>query len=163
MQSKTHSIIEVCCSTAFGFLIAYLSQVLIFPLYGIHTSHATNLQITAWFTLISVLRSYLFRRLFNSLAGKRRTFNCTLCGSNTHTASVCPWAIGCSIIAGMMQTSLIMFVFWLLSGVLKISADWNVIIGWCLVLTSLASYFAFYIISRVLHDKHKSEGCQRRA
>ena len=66
MQSKRMSLIEVCCSTAFGFIVAYCSQLVVFPHYHIQVDHAVNLQITIWFTFISVARSYVFRRVFNA-------------------------------------------------------------------------------------------------
>lgn len=66
-QSKKGSFFEVCCSTAVGYLIALLTQYLVFPLFSIHTSHQDNILIALIFTIVSIIRSYIFRRLFNSL------------------------------------------------------------------------------------------------
>jgi hypothetical protein len=66
-QRKTASLLEVCVSTAMGFGIAYLTTMLVFPVFGIHTPWDTNLVITSIFTIVSVVRSYLFRRMFNWL------------------------------------------------------------------------------------------------
>lgn len=66
MQTRTWSLIEVLCSIAIGAVVALASQIVIFPMFGIHVDMKTNLWITAWFTLISVVRSYFVRRLFNS-------------------------------------------------------------------------------------------------
>lgn len=65
-QSKLESFIETCINTAIRFAVAILSQVLVFPLVGIHVPLSTNLEIGAWFTVISVLRGYVIRRWFNA-------------------------------------------------------------------------------------------------
>jgi hypothetical protein len=38
----------------------------ILPMYGVHVPLSTNLAIGAWFTLISIVRSYALRRWFNA-------------------------------------------------------------------------------------------------
>lgn len=38
---------------------------MIFPLYGIHVGYQTHLGILFWFTVVSVIRGYVIRRLFN--------------------------------------------------------------------------------------------------
>lgn len=65
-QSKLESFIETCINTAIGYFVALLSQLLVFPLVGIHVPLSTNLVIGAWFTLISVARGYIIRRWFNA-------------------------------------------------------------------------------------------------
>ena len=65
-QTKLGSLIEACINTAIGFGVALASQIIIFPLFGIHVPISTNLGIGAWFTLISVVRSYIIRRWFNA-------------------------------------------------------------------------------------------------
>lgn len=64
-QSKKASLLEVTTNTLIGLIIAYHAQVYIFPLYGIQVSTATNVQLVLIFTLISILRSYVLRRIFN--------------------------------------------------------------------------------------------------
>lgn len=64
-QSKRHSVLESVTNIAVGAGVAFMSQVIIFPMYGIHVSTSTNLAMTGWFTLISFVRSYLLRRWFN--------------------------------------------------------------------------------------------------
>lgn len=63
-QSKTNSMIESSTNVAIGYGVAMWSQILIFPLYGIHVPFSDNLAISAWFTVISLARSYLLRRWF---------------------------------------------------------------------------------------------------
>lgn len=67
MQSKIGSFIESLVNILIGFGIALGSQLLIFPLYGVHISMHDNVMITVWFTLISIMRSYTLRRLFNRI------------------------------------------------------------------------------------------------
>ena len=73
MQSKKHSLIESLTNIAIGYGVALASQLIIFPLYGMHPSLKTNIWIGAWFTLVSLCRSYILRRVFNwhTVRGKR--------------------------------------------------------------------------------------------
>jgi len=70
MQSKIGSFIE---SLINGFGIALGSQIIIFPLYGVHIPIHDNIMITVWFTLISIVRSYTLRRVFNRSTTWRTT------------------------------------------------------------------------------------------
>ena len=68
MQTKTGSMIEACANVAVGYTIAVSSQMVVFPLVGIHgVDVQTNMLIGAIFTVISLTRSYILRRWFNSL------------------------------------------------------------------------------------------------
>ena len=64
-QLRRHSFAEACVNVAIGYSVALASQLVIFPLYGIHVGLGTNVAIGAWFTVISIARSYLLRRAFN--------------------------------------------------------------------------------------------------
>ena len=64
-QSRIGSMIESFVNMAIGYGVAILSQVCIFPMYDIHVSIESNLAIGGWFTLVSLIRSYCVRRLFN--------------------------------------------------------------------------------------------------
>lgn len=66
-QSKIKSLIESAVNSFIGIIVAIISQLLIFPLYDIHVSFFTNIKITFWFTIISIIRSYIIRRLFNGI------------------------------------------------------------------------------------------------
>jgi hypothetical protein len=44
-----------------------MSQIMIFPLFGIRVPVSDNLLIGLWFMVISLIRSYALRRFFNSL------------------------------------------------------------------------------------------------
>ena len=65
MQSRRHSMFEAVANVAIGYGVAIASQLAVFPLFGIHVPLADNLAIGAWFTAISLARSYLVRRWFN--------------------------------------------------------------------------------------------------
>lgn len=64
-QSKLHSAIESVANVAVGYGVAVLTQVLVFPLFGLHASMSDNLLIGAIFTVVSLARSYTLRRVFN--------------------------------------------------------------------------------------------------
>ena len=70
MQSKKASMIEVCINTLAGYLIALITQMLIFPLFDIYISHGSSMLIAVIFTVISIIRSYIMRRVFNALHQK---------------------------------------------------------------------------------------------
>jgi hypothetical protein len=65
-QTKLGSLIESIMNIIIGYGVALLSQIILFPLFDIHISLSTNLWIGAWFTLISLVRSYIIRRWFNA-------------------------------------------------------------------------------------------------
>lgn len=67
MQSKFASLIESIANIAVGAIVALISQLAIFPLFDIHIPMSSNFGIMAWFTAISVVRSYVVRRYFNGL------------------------------------------------------------------------------------------------
>lgn len=73
LKSLTESIVNIIP----GFAVAYLSNLYILPLFaeGIAVSdHFTMLQIGFWYTIISILRSYVFRRLFERLGEKENFY-----------------------------------------------------------------------------------------
>jgi hypothetical protein len=63
-QSRTYSILEAITNVAVGWLLAILTQLLVFPVYGLSVTVAQNLQIGVVFTGVSLVRSYALRRLF---------------------------------------------------------------------------------------------------
>lgn len=76
-DSKLKSLTESLVNIIPGFGISYLSNLYILPLFaeGITNSdHFTMLQIGFWFTIISISRSYLFRRLFNRIGSNENFY-----------------------------------------------------------------------------------------
>ena len=65
MQSKLNSFIESLTNILIGYIIAILSQLAVFPLFSINIPLSDNLLIGLYFTLISLVRSYVIRRYFN--------------------------------------------------------------------------------------------------
>lgn len=64
------SLIEAIANVALGYGVAVATQILIFPLFGLHTTLAQNLQIGAVFTIVSIARSFALRRVFEGLRGR---------------------------------------------------------------------------------------------
>lgn len=71
MQTRAQSGIESVANVVVGYLVALASQLLVFPMFDIHVPFSSNLAIGAWFTVISLVRSYVLRRYFNGLRFKR--------------------------------------------------------------------------------------------
>jgi hypothetical protein len=61
-QTRRGAWAESLINVGIGFGVALLSQLAIFPLFGIHVPLSTNLGISMWFTGISLVRGYLVRR-----------------------------------------------------------------------------------------------------
>jgi len=75
-DSKLKSLTESVVNIIPGFGIAYFSNLFILPYYseGITNSDGiTMFIIGVWYTVISIIRSYAFRRLFNRI-GKNENF-----------------------------------------------------------------------------------------
>lgn len=56
---------ESLINVAIGYIVAFLSQIIIFPMFNIYVPLSDNLLIGLWFTVISIFRSYVVRRYFN--------------------------------------------------------------------------------------------------
>ncbi len=65
-QSRTHSALETAANITIGYIVAMVAQIGIFPMFGIYIAVGQNLAIGACFTVVSIVRSYAIRRLFNS-------------------------------------------------------------------------------------------------
>ena len=66
-QSRLMSLVESITNVVVGYGVAVVTQILIFPVFGLHTTLAENLKMGAVFTVVSIARSYLLRRLFERL------------------------------------------------------------------------------------------------
>lgn len=64
-QSRRMSLLETCASIAIGFVVSLAITAVVMPAYGHHVTLGQNLQITAIFTVASIVRGYLVRRAFN--------------------------------------------------------------------------------------------------
>ena len=74
-QSKLMSLLEAIIGTTLGFLVALLTQLIVFPLYNIEVSIVQNLEISSIFTFVSLVRVYVVRRIFNRIPPKETNGN----------------------------------------------------------------------------------------
>jgi len=66
-QSPVMSMVEAATNVLVGYGVAVVTQILIFPIFGLQTTLAQNLKVGAVFTVVSIARSYALRRLFERL------------------------------------------------------------------------------------------------
>lgn len=66
-QSRWMSLVEAITNVVVGYGIAVGTQILIFPLFGLHTTLEQNLSMGGIFTMVSLARSFLLRRLFEAI------------------------------------------------------------------------------------------------
>lgn len=67
MQSRLMSAVETIVNVVIGYAIATLTTWLVFPMFGYVVTGANAFGISAIFTVVSILRSYILRRLFNMM------------------------------------------------------------------------------------------------
>lgn len=63
-QSKTISAIEATVNIGSGFILSLIVWQILAGLYGIPMPLSRNVEITSIFTVVSLTRSYVWRRLF---------------------------------------------------------------------------------------------------
>jgi hypothetical protein len=61
------SLIEAGTNVVVGYVLAITTQIVVFPWFGLVVSIGDNLAIGAIFVILSLIRSYLLRRLFARL------------------------------------------------------------------------------------------------
>ncbi|MEI4235302.1 DUF7220 family protein [Roseovarius sp. D22-M7] len=66
MQTRTMSMIEAITNVVVGYAVAVLTQLAVFPLFGLEAALDEHLAIGLVFLGISLIRSYLLRRLFEA-------------------------------------------------------------------------------------------------
>jgi len=71
MQSKLHSLFEAIINVGSGLLLSIATwKLIITPIFGIEANNSQVVLISAIFTILSILRSYFWRRLFNKYDAK---------------------------------------------------------------------------------------------
>jgi hypothetical protein len=65
------SLVEAVANVVVGYGIAVAMQLVLFPTFGLAVSLRQSLAIGVVFTLVSVVRSYLLRRIFEALRADR--------------------------------------------------------------------------------------------
>ena len=67
MQTKRFSFIEALTNTLTGLIVSFGIQLVIYPTMGIPVRISQNIIITLVFTIASILRGYVVRRIFNQI------------------------------------------------------------------------------------------------
>ncbi len=67
MRSRWMALAEATTNVTIGFVFAMGVQAAVFPLVGLTVTLGENLLIGAAFTVASVIRSYMLRRLFERI------------------------------------------------------------------------------------------------
>ena len=66
-QSRLMSLVESVANVVVGYGVAVVTQILIFPVFGLHTTLAQDLKMGAIFTIVSIARSFALRRVFEAI------------------------------------------------------------------------------------------------
>lgn len=66
-QTRAMSLVEAIANVVVGYGVAVVTQILIFPIFGLHTTLAQNLKMGAVFTVVSIARSFALRRAFEGI------------------------------------------------------------------------------------------------
>ncbi len=66
-QTRLMSLVESVANVIVGYGVAVVTQILIFPIFGLHTTLAQNLKMGAIFTIVSIARSFALRRVFEAI------------------------------------------------------------------------------------------------
>lgn len=72
MQTRRSSLLEVIISTTIGFCVSLLATLTILPALDVQASASQSVVMTVAFTVISVVRGYAVRRMFNAPLGVER-------------------------------------------------------------------------------------------
>jgi SNF family Na+-dependent transporter len=76
MQPRLHSMLEAVANVAIGYSINFVANLVVLPLFGLAVSARDAAGIGLVFTGISLARSYVLRRTFNRLHGRRLLREC---------------------------------------------------------------------------------------
>jgi hypothetical protein len=72
LQTRRDSLIESLVNVGVGYVVAVISQIIIFPIVGVNATFSQNITIGIYFTIISLLRSYCIRRFFNQTKRRKK-------------------------------------------------------------------------------------------
>jgi hypothetical protein len=61
------SLAEAAANVVIGYAIAVATQVVVFPIFGIHITLADDLRIGFVFAVVSLIRGFVLRRAFEQL------------------------------------------------------------------------------------------------
>lgn len=66
MQTKTISLVEALLNTGSGWIISTITWMVIGPLFGYETNIVEAGMFASIFTVVSIVRSYFWRRMFEN-------------------------------------------------------------------------------------------------
>lgn len=66
-QSRAMSLIEAATNVVVGYVLAILTQIVVFPWFGLEAALGEHLAIGLAFVGVSLARGYLLRRLFETI------------------------------------------------------------------------------------------------
>lgn len=72
-QSHAHSLFEAVANIVVGFAVSLVITAYLLPAFGHHITLAENVAMTSIFTVASLLRSVVLRRIFNHITTTRGT------------------------------------------------------------------------------------------
>jgi hypothetical protein len=66
-QSRRMSLTEAIANVVIGYILAVATQLAVFPIFGIHITLADDLRIGFVFAVVSLIRGFMLRRVFEQL------------------------------------------------------------------------------------------------
>lgn len=63
-QSRLMSLVEAVTNVIVGYCLAVVTQIIVFPWFGLEAALGEHMAIGTAFVAVSLVRSYLLRRLF---------------------------------------------------------------------------------------------------
>jgi hypothetical protein len=61
------SLIEAVANVVVGLVVAILTQIVVFPVLGLQASLGQNVRLALVFTVVSIGRGFVLRRLFEAM------------------------------------------------------------------------------------------------
>ncbi len=83
-QSKWMSLVESIANVVVGYGVAVVTQMLVFPLFGLAVTLNQNLMIGLIFTGVSLVRSYLLRRAFEARRVRQMYISASMAACTTN-------------------------------------------------------------------------------
>ena len=71
-QTKCQSLIEAATNVGVGIIVAWAVTFAVFPFFDYEPTVAKSLYISLIFTVVSLARSYVLRRIFERIAHRKR-------------------------------------------------------------------------------------------
>jgi len=75
-QTRAMSLVEAIANVVVGYGVAVVTQMLVFPLFGLQMTLVQNLKLGLIFSMVSIARSFTLRRVFEAIRvrmGKPKT------------------------------------------------------------------------------------------